>query len=167
MLSDSMQKALNQQLNMELYSAYYYLSAAAHFENEELLGFASWTKHQAQEEVDHARRIYQYINDAGGRVLLEAIDKPPHEFQSALAIVEGFLEHEQKVTKSIHDLVEQANKEKDHATGVFLQWFVTEQVEEEATAGHLVRQVKRCADSPQALLLLDHKLGQRQSGAHD
>ncbi len=161
MLSSRMENALNEQLTYELYSAYYYVAAAAHFDHANFKGFAHWNKLQAHEEVNHAQRFYDYINDAGGRVILGAIDQPPSEFDSPLSVFEAALAHERDVTRRIHSLVDLAIEEKDHATNAFLQWFVTEQVEEEAQADEVVQQLRMAGDAPSAVLIIDRQLAQR------
>lgn len=161
MLSEKMQEALNKQVNAELYSAYLYLSMSAYFESIDLAGFANWMRVQAQEEVMHATKIYDHINERGGRVLLFSIEGPPTEWKSPLAVFENTYHHEQKVTGLINDLVSLATEEKDYATNAFLQWFVTEQVEEEASAKAIVQKLKLIADAPGGLFMLDQELGQR------
>ena len=133
MLSSNMKKALNDQINAELYSAYLYLSMAAYFEDTNLPGMAGWMKAQAQEEVGHAMKFYGYVFDRDSKVELKAIDGPKTKWASPLAAFEDAYKHEQKVTGLIHKLVDLANKEKDHATRSFLNWFVDEQVEEDAS----------------------------------
>jgi ferritin len=122
---------------------------------------AAWMQAQAQEEMVHAMKLYSYVHEARGRVTLAAIEGPPAEWASPLAVFEAALAHEQKVTSLIHKLVDLAIAEKDHATNIMLQWFVTEQVEEEASADAVVQQLQRLGDSPQGLALLDRELGQR------
>ena len=161
MLSEKMQKALNDQINAELYSAYLYLSMSAYFESLNLGGFANWMKVQAQEETVHAMKLYAYTNERGGRVKLGAVEAPPWEWDSPLAVFEAAYQHEQKVTGLINDLVKTAKGENDHATEIFLQWFVTEQVEEEASADAVVQQIKLVGDAPGGLFMLDRELGQR------
>ena len=165
MLSKKMQDALNKQINAELYSSYLYLSMAAHFDAENLKGSAGWMKGQAQEEHAHAMRIYDYVNDRMGRVTLAAIDAPPTAWDSPLAVFQQTCEHEAKVTAMIHDLVNLAAAEKDHATEAMLQWFVTEQVEEEAAANEIREKLETIEGSPQGLFMLDQVLAQRGSGA--
>ncbi len=160
-----MQDALNAQLNMELYSAYAYASMAAHFEHENLNGFSHWMQLQTAEETAHAQKFYQYINDAGGRVVLAAIDKPPAKFEGPVEVFQEVLEHEQLVTKSIYKLVDLANKESDHGTNSFLQWFVTEQIEEEAVADNILQRIKLVAKSPEGLFMMDQDLASRTSEA--
>jgi ferritin len=161
MISEKMQEALNGQLNAELYSSYLYLSMAAYFLDLNLGGFANWMRVQAQEEDMHAMKFYNFINERGGRVLLKPIDGPPTEWDSPLAAFEAVLEHEQKVTGLINDLVELALAEHDHATNIFLQWFVTEQVEEEDSANDVIQQIKMIGEAEGGLFMLDRELGQR------
>ena len=162
MISKKMEAALNKQINAEFYSSYLYLSMAADFEAKNLEGFANWMKVQAQEEWGHGMRIYNYVNEQQGRVLLEAIDAPQAEWDSPLAMFEAAYKHEQHVTSLIHNLASLANEEKDYATGIFLQWFVSEQVEEEAHAVSIVEKLKMIKESPQGLMMLDRALGERK-----
>ena len=161
MLSKTIQDAMNEQIKNELYSAYLYLSMSAYCEAANLPGFAHWMRVQAQEEVTHAIKFYDFICERGGRVVLQAIDQPPVEFQSPRAVFEQTLEHEQKVTAMIHDLYGLAAQEKDYASQAFLQWFVTEQVEEEGSATQIVETLKMIGDKGQALVMLDRELGKR------
>jgi ferritin len=161
MLSKTVQEAMNEQLKNELYSAYLYLSMAAYFESTNMQGFAHWMRVQFQEEQGHALKFYEFIHERGGRVVLQAIDQPPVEYESALDVFERTLTHERKVTGLIHDLYSLAVKENDYASQVFLQWFVTEQVEEEQSATQIVRTLELVGDKPQALLMLDRELGRR------
>lgn len=163
MFSKKMQKALNDHLNAELYAAYLYLAMAAYFESTHLPGFANWMRMQSREEMGHAMRFYEYINERGGRVELQAIDKPPVNFKSPLAVFEQALKHERVVSKEIDKLFDMARKEKDYASEVFLQWFVTEQVEEEKSAEAVVEALKMIGDQRPALLMYDRELGQRQA----
>ena len=156
-----MEYALNEQVNAELYSAYLYLSMESYFKAQNLNGFANWMRVQTQEEVTHAMKIYDFINERGGRVILKAIERPQTEWDSALAVFNAVYEHEQKVTSLINDLVDLAIKEKDHATNSFLQWFVNEQVEEEASADGIVQQLKMMENAPGGMFMLDRELGQR------
>lgn len=162
MISKKMEEALNKQINAEFYSSYLYLSMAADFEAKNLEGFANWMKVQAQEEWGHGMRIYNYVNEQQGRVLLGAIDAPQAEWDSPLAMFEAAYKHEQHVTSLIHKLTSLANEEKDYATGIFLQWFVSEQVEEEAHAVSIVEKLKMIKESPQGLMMLDRALGERK-----
>ena len=161
MLSDKMREALNQQINAELYSAYMYFSMAAFFEAQSLNGCASWMKVQAQEEMTHAVRFYNYVNNAGGQATMLPIEGPPAEWDSPLAVFEAVYAHEQKVTGLINDLVTLANEEKDYATLAELQWFVTEQVEEEASADAVVQKLKLMQGAPGGLFMLDRELAPR------
>jgi len=161
MLSEKMQDALNGQLNAELYSAYLYASMSAYFESINLRGFANWMRVQAQEEVVHAYRFYNFVNERGGRVVLGPVEGPPTEWDSPLAAFEAAYGHEQKVTGLINELVDLAVSEKDHATNNFLQWFVSEQVEEEASANEVVQKLNLVGEATGGLFMLDREMGQR------
>lgn len=161
MLSERMMKALNKQLNAELYSAYLYLSMAAYFESKNLKGFANWMRVQAQEELMHAMKFFDYVNERGGRVYLEVIEKPPTEWKSPLDVFEATYEHEVKVTSMINDLVNMAMEEKDHATCNMLQWFVAEQVEEEASVDEIRQQLRMIKEDGRGIMMLDRELKQR------
>ncbi len=161
MLSKKMEKALNEQVNAELYSAYLYLSMESYFRSTNMGGFANWMRVQTQEEVSHAMKIYDYVDERGGRALLAPIEGPQTEWDSPLAAFEAAYAHEQKVTALINDLVDLAIGEKDHATNNFLQWFVAEQVEEEASADEIVQRLKMMKDAPGGMFMLDRELGQR------
>ncbi|MBW2604433.1 MAG: ferritin [Deltaproteobacteria bacterium] len=163
MLSDRMQTALNGQVNAELYSSYLYLSMNTYFKSVNLDGFANWMKAQAQEELMHAMKFYEFINQRGGRALLGAIEAPPAQWDSPPAVFEDTLKHEQKVTALINGLVEIAMQERDHATQIFLQWFVTEQVEEEESVGNVLEQLKLLGDAKQGLFMMDRELATRQA----
>jgi ferritin len=152
---------MNQHLAKELYAAYLYLSMAAYFESENLLGMAGWMRAQSGEEYQHAMKFWEHISDRGGRVRLLAIDEPPSDFKGALDAFEQALAHERQVTAEIDKLYERAEEEHDHAAEVFLQWFITEQVEEEKTAQQMVDTLKMAEDSPAALLMLDREFGSR------
>ncbi len=165
MIAQKMEQALNKQINAELYSGYLYLAMSAHFESTNLPGFANWMRVQAQEELEHALKMYAYVNEREGRVILDAIEAPPSEWDSPLAAFQAAYEHEQKVTGLINDLVSLAVDEKDHATQIFLQWFVTEQIEEEASASAVVEKLKLVGDAPQGLFMMDRELGARTPGA--
>jgi ferritin len=161
MLSDRMLQSLNDQVNAELYSSYLYLSMAAYFQELNLNGFARWMKVQALEELTHAMKFYGFVNDRGGRVTLQPLEGPPLRWSSPLVVFEQAYGHEQKVTDLINNLVNMAIEEKDHATNTFLQWFVTEQVEEEASANAVVQKLKLIGQAQGGLFLLDQELGQR------
>jgi ferritin len=160
-ISKTIEDAINEQIKNELYSAYLYLSMSAHFESNNLQGFAHWMRVQFQEEQAHAMRFFDYVNDRGGRVTLEAIEQPPAEWKSSLEAFAQVLEHEQKVTGLINKLYELAVKENDYATQVTLQWFITEQVEEEKHARQIIEQLKLIDAHGTAVLMLDHQLGKR------
>ena len=164
MISSKMAKAINDQINRELYSAYLYLSMSAYFEDLSLKGFAGWFRVQYQEEVTHAMKFFDYLCEQGARMELQAIDKPPANFKSPLAVFEQSLKHEQFVTKNIYALVDLAIKEGDHATNSFLNWYVDEQVEEEANASEIVARIKLAGASQGALLYIDKELGKRKAG---
>ena len=161
MLSNKMQNALNKQVVAELYSAYIYLSMSAYFRSLNLGGHAKWMRIQSLEEVTHAMRIFDYLNERGGRVLVDTIDKPALKWASPKAAFEAAYKHEQKVTGMINKLVDLAIKEKDHATEIFLQWFVAEQVEEEATADEVVQKHKLIGKDGGGLFMIDRELEQR------
>ena len=167
MLTKKMETAINKQINAELYSGYMYLAMSSHFEATNLPGFAAWMKAQAGEELGHAMKMFGYVVERRGTVALDAVDKPPAKWPSPLKTFEAVLEHEQKVTGLINKLAELAAAENDHATGVFLQWFIKEQVEEEASADAIVQKLKLAKDSSGALLMLDHQLGKRGAGSDD
>ena len=161
MLSESMQKALNGQINAELYSSYLYLSMSMYFEDSDLAGASSWMKIQVQEELWHAYKLIGHINERGGRVVLDTIDKPPFEWGSALEAFEAAYQHELKVSGLIGNLVDLARTEKDYMTDNFLQWFVGEQVEEESSVSEVVRKFRLAGGSGGGLLMIDNELGQR------
>ena len=161
MLAEKIQNAINEQINAELYSSYLYLSMAAFFKDKSLDGFANWMECQAMEEQYHAMKMYGFVNERGGRVLLKAIQGPPVEWDTPLAVFKAVAEHEAKVTGLINDLVDLAIQEKDHATNNFLQWFVSEQVEEEASADEIVQKMKLVESAPGGLFMLDQELGKR------
>jgi ferritin len=165
MLSEKMQVALNAQINAELQSAYLYLSMAAYFHAQNFPGFANWMHVQDYEERIHAMKIYDFIVARNGRVSLRALDSPQVEWASPLSAFEDSYKHEQHVTSLIHGLVEMARSENDHATISFLQWFVDEQVEEEASVDAVVQDLKRAGESAQILFLLDRELAGRTAAA--
>jgi len=156
-----MEEALNGQVNAEMYSAYLYLSMESYFRSLNLSGFANWMRVQVQEELMHAIKIYDFVNERGGRVTLKAIEGPPTKWESPLAVFEAVYAHEQKVTGLINELVDLAIKEKDHATDTVLQSFVNEQVEEESSADEIVQQLKMMKNAPGGMFMLDRELGQR------
>ncbi|MBU4564528.1 MAG: ferritin [Desulfarculus sp.] len=161
MLDPKMEAAINGQINAEIYSSYLYMSMATWFDSQSLPGMAHWMRVQAQEEWTHAIKFYTYVNERGGRVILSAIDGPATEWDSPLAVFQAVAEHEAKVTGLIHGLMDLALEIRDHASSSFLQWFVNEQVEEEASAAEAVGQMKLAKDNPSALLMLDKDLATR------
>ena len=161
----NMQDALNTQICSEFSSAYTYLAMSAHCSAQSLDGFASWLRTQAQEEAGHAIKIYDYVEDRGGRVALQAIGQPQAEWKTALDLFQHVLKHERHVTGEIDALYALAIAEKDYASQAFLQWFVTEQIEEEKTATHVVETLKLVGEHREALIMLDRELGTR--GAAD
>ena len=164
MLSEKMQDAINGQLNAELYSSYLYLSMNAYFKSINLDGFANWMYNQVQEELTHAMKFYDFINQRGGRVNLVQIEAPTTQWNSPLAVFEATLEHEQKVTGLINELVELALAEHDHATNIFLQWFVSEQVEEEESVTGVLEQLKLMGEAKGGLFMIDRELAKRSPG---
>lgn len=161
MISKSMQDAINEQINKELYSSYLYLSMAAYLEDKNLPGFAHWMRIQEQEEREHAMKFYDFLAERGGRVLLSAIAAPKTEWKSTLELAKEVAAHEALVTASIYSLYELALKEKDYPAQVMLQWFITEQVEEEKNAAEIVANLKLIEDRGTAILMLDHRLAKR------
>lgn len=155
MLSKTIQDAINEQIKNEFYSAYLYLSMSAYFESMSMPGSAKWMRTQFGEEQTHAMKMFDFINDRGGRVALQAIDSPPADFASPVAVWEMVLEHERKVTGLINKLYEQAVKENDYATQTFLTWFISEQVEEEKNAALMLERFKQAGSSAASLLLFD------------
>ena len=164
-ISKTMQDAIGEQVKHEFYSAYLYLSMAVQCEADTLPGCANWMRLQWQEEIAHATRLMDYVARRGGRITLEAVDKPPSAFGTPLKMFEQVLEHEQSVTAKIHKLYDMATSEKDHATTAELQWFVTEQVEEEEQATQIIDTLKQIGDHGPELLVLDRQLGARQAPA--
>ncbi|MBN2565204.1 MAG: ferritin [Candidatus Eisenbacteria bacterium] len=161
MLDPKMEKAINDQIVAEFFSAYLYLSMSSYFESEGLRGLASWMRVQFQEEQFHAFRMFDYVVGRGGRAKLGAIEAPPTSWDSPLAVFEHTLKHEQKVTGLINKLVDLSHEISDHATDNFLRWFVTEQVEEESTADDICRKLRLIGTNGQGLLMLDKEMGVR------
>ena len=161
MINKPMQDAMNEQINKEMFSSYLYLSMAAYFEGKNLPGFANWMRLQADEEREHAMKFYDFILERGGRVELKAIEAPKLEWGSNLEVVEEVAAHEALVTASINSLYELAQKEKDYPAQIMLQWFITEQVEEESSAAEVLASLKMIEARETAVLQLDHKLAKR------
>jgi ferritin len=161
MISKTLEQAINEQINKELYSSYLYLSMAAYFEHNNLPGFAAWMSVQADEERGHGMKLFEYLNDRGGKVELKPIAGPAVDWKTNLEVFKQVQEHEAFVTASINALYEQALKEKDYPTQVLLQWYITEQVEEEKNAAAIVQQLELIDAKGTAVLMLDHQLGKR------
>ncbi len=161
MINKKMVKAINDQINAELYSSYLYLSMSAYFDSINLKGCSSWMRVQVMEEQAHTKKFYDYLTARGGRIVLSQIKAPPSEWKSSLAVFEHVLEHEQMVTGLINDLVDLSVKLKDHATNSFLKWYVDEQVEEEESAEGVLQSLKLNADNPGGLFMIDKELAQR------
>ncbi len=160
-MNATVQEALNEQIKNELYSAYLYLSMAAYLESVNFKGFAHWMRVQHDEETTHAMKFFDYVYDRGGRVTLKPIDQPPAEFASVVDVYEKTLEHEQYVTSLINKLLATAAEQQDPATQAFLQWFVTEQVEEEKNATELLARLKIAGERGSSLLWLDKEASKR------
>jgi ferritin len=160
-LSKKLQDAFNEQIKEELASAYIYLSMAAYCESTNLPGFANWMRVQSQEELEHAFKFYDFIQDRGGRVILHALEQPPTEFAGPTDVFDKALAHEQYITGRIHTLYGMAVAESDYASLGLLQWFVDEQVEEEKTASDILQMLKMIGEKGQGLIMLDRQLAQR------
>lgn len=161
MISNKMRDAINKQINNELYSAYLYLAMSAEAELKGYKGTGQWFRVQFQEEMEHALKFKKYLLEQGAEVALEAIAKPKTGFKSLLAMFEKTLEHEQSITRCIYKLMDQAVQEKDYASQILLQWYVNEQVEEEANDNEIIGMLKMAGSSTGALLMLDKQLGKR------
>lgn len=161
MASQRVLDALNNQLQMEFFSEYFYISMEAYFADNNLDGFANFFNVQAKEERDHAYKIFNYIGRAGGKVVLQGIEQPNINFESPLDVFESALEHERLISNSIHDLVDLAISEKDHTTSSFLRWFIDEQSEEEESMEKIVRKLRLLKNDPAGLLMIDQELAQR------
>ncbi|QQS37399.1 MAG: ferritin [Ignavibacteriales bacterium] len=163
MIKDKVQKALNKQLNDELQASYLYLSMSSHFEAQSLEGFSKWLRLQSQEEYGHAMKIYDFLHQAGANVELKQINTPKAKWKSFLEVFQDVYDSEKKVTASIYGIVDLAMAEKDHAVTNFLQWFVSEQVEEESTALRIIERMKLLGDTKNGIYLLDREMGMRAS----
>ena len=161
MIKESVERALNKQINAELFSAYLYLSMATYFDSINLHGFSNWMTIQAHEELTHAERIYYFVQERGGRVILETINNPQNNWENPLRVFEDAYNHEKMITGMINDLVNLVIEEKDHATNSFLQWFVTEQVEEESSVEEVIHKLRLIGDSGKGIYMLDQFLNQR------
>ena len=161
MISAKLQDAINEQIKNEWWSAGIYKAMAAYFANEDLPGFASWMETQFQEELFHSEKLAEYVNDAGGRVNYLAMPAPQNDYDSRRHAFQTALEHEQLVTSRINKLMSIARDENDFAAQICLQWFITEQVEEEASFGQIIAELKRIEGDGRGLIMLDRELGQR------
>ncbi len=161
MMKEQVLKALNDQLNYEILSSHLYLSMACHAEHIGLKGVAHWFHIQAKEEYAHAMKFYGYINDRGGKVIIDAVDKPQNNWESPLLLFENSLEHEESVTERINNLMSLAQTQQDYATANFLQWFIGEQVEEEASVKEIIDKINLTKSSAEGLFMLDNELMQR------
>ena len=162
MISEKMQRAISDQITAEFDSSYLYLAMSAWCETQTLKGFGHWMRMQSEEEKEHAFKLFDYLVNRGGRVALGALEAPPEEFDSIQDVFEKTLAHEKKVTARIHKLNELAMQEKDYATTAHLQWFITEQVEEEASAEEILNQIKMVEGQPGSLFYIDRHVGKRQ-----
>ena len=162
MICEKLEKAFNEQINAEFYSEYFYLSMLAYFEQQNLKGFQNWMNVQMQEERAHAFGLFHYLHERGGKVKLEQIDKPRTEWSSPLEVMEEVLKHEQLVTSKINSLVDAAEESKDRAAVSFLDWYVKEQVEEEASVEKLLKTIKNICNDKLCLYVLDKELAQRK-----
>ena len=160
-MNEKLVTAFNVQINAELYSEYLYLAMKAVFEEQHLTGFANWFNVQVQEEHAHAMGLYNYVHERGGKVTLDAIAKPEFKEGSILDIFEQVLKHEEMVTSKINALADEADDAKDRAAVSFLDWYVKEQVEEEASVRQIISNLKLIGDDKKALLMLDRELATR------
>jgi ferritin len=160
-MDEAVQDAVSRQIGQELYAGYFYLAISAHFDRESLLGFSKWMRAQAREELTHAMKLFDFMNHRDATPRLEAVPAPPSDFGAPVALFETALAHEQEVSRLIHELYDLAVKKHDHATQLELQWFITEQVEEEKMVSTVVDQLRMAGDNQAALLMLDREMGVR------
>jgi len=161
MLSKKLTDAINDQIQFEYYSAFIYKAMQAYFEVEDLPGMANWMNIQFQEEMSHAEKMFNFVCETGGHVELQAMSAPKSSYNSPLEIFQESLEHEQIVTSRINDLMDLAQQEKNHAAQIFLQWFITEQIEEEASVSHIIAKLKRVKEDGRGLMIIDQELSNR------
>jgi ferritin len=161
MLSEKLTNAINDQIQYEYYSAFIYKAMQAYFEVEDLPGMANWMDVQFQEEMSHAEKMFKFVCETGCHVKLQAMDAPNNDYSSPLEAFEESLRHEQIVTSRINDLMDLAQQEKNHAAQIFLQWFVTEQVEEESSVSHIIAKLKRISQDGRGLMMIDQELAKR------
>jgi len=162
MITNAMEDALNEQVNKEFYSAYLYLAMQAYCNEMGLPGFAHWMRLQYEEEIMHVTKMFDYILDQGGKIQLKTIEEPPRDYGTPLEVFETTLEHEQLVTKSIGSLMDLAVEERDYATQTFLQWYVTEQVEEESNVNDVLAPLRMVGEDKGGLMMIDQQLATRQ-----
>ncbi|KLU59544.1 putative ferritin-1 [Peptococcaceae bacterium CEB3] len=160
-LGARVEQELNGQLQKEFYSAYFYLGMQAYFAAQNLDGFANYFRVQVQEERDHALAFFNYLNKVGGRIVLAAIQEPPSDFSSPADVFDRALQHEQYVTKSLYAIMDAAREARDHTTEIFLQWFITEQAEEEENMGRVLKRLKLVKEDSAGLFIIDNELAQR------
>lgn len=160
-ISKIMEEAINEQINKEFYSAYLYLSMESYFDSKSMKGFANWMRIQAQEEMTHAMKLFDHVGERGGKVTLKSIDKPNNDWKTPLDVFEEVYAHEIIVTKSIHNLAEIAEKEKDRSALSFLQWFIDEQVEEEASSDEIRQKLIMTKQDSAGIFMIDQELAQR------
>lgn len=161
-MNETIKNAFEEQIGHEFSAAHTYLSMAAYFESENLAGFATWMREQSREEIEHAMKIFDFLIDRGAQPELPAVPKPPHGFDGTVEAFSVAYEHERKVTEQIHTLYELALGEKDYPAQMLLQWFITEQIEEEKITSGILERLRMVEGSRSALLILDSELGQRQ-----
>ena len=161
MMNEKLEKAFNDQINAELYSAYLYLSMHAYLERMNLKGFANWMNVQFQEEHAHAMGMYNYVHERCGKVVLQKIEQPKTDWENPVDLFEDVLKHEKYVTSRINDLADIADEVKDRAAVSFLDWYIKEQVEEESNASNILKTLKQICDAPQCIYMLDKELAQR------
>ncbi len=161
MLSEKLVAAINDQIQYEIYSAFIYKAMQAYFEVEDLPGMANWMNVQFQEEMSHAEKMFNFVCETGHRVELKGMDAPRNDYSSPLEVFEVALEHEQSVTSRINKLMDLAVEERNHAAQIFLQWFVTEQIEEEASANQIITKLKRVKEDGRGLMMIDQELASR------
>ncbi len=161
MISKTLQTTINNQIQAEIFSSYLYLSMSAYCEMNNFLGASKWFKMQSEEEWAHAMKFYNFLLERGGKVTLKAVEEPQHDFKSLIGAFEETLAHEKKVTALINKLYEQSVKESDYPAQIFLQWFITEQVEEEANAIAIIERIKMVGEKGSSILWIDKELGKR------
>lgn len=164
-MDKKLEKLMNEQITKEFFSAYLYLAMAAYFDAEGLEGFSHWMRVQAQEEILHGMKIFDFLGDRGAKIALGPISKPENDFSSIEEVFKKTLEHERKVTASINSLCSAAKEANDNSTGIFLQWFVNEQVEEEKNSADILNKLKYVKGQPAGILVLDKELAMRPQPA--